>query len=188
MTEQPTLVDLLRSDLECYFHYHRAGARAVRKRDLWRNFLIPRCAPVGLYRLSYAARRAGWTRISQALTWLNFYLYSVEFSSRCVIGPYFFMPHAAGSVIGAARIGHHAVIYHQVTIGAQFIDIEHAARPKIGDHAFIASGAKVIGDIELGDHCTVGANAVVTKSAGSHQTLIGIPAIARPAKGASPSS
>ncbi|WP_439567633.1 serine O-acetyltransferase [Sphingopyxis sp.] len=188
MTEQLTLVDLLKSDLECYFHHHGVNDRAVRKRDLWRNFLVPRCAPVGLYRLSYATRRTGWTRLSKALTWLNFYLYSVEFSSRCMIGPYFFMPHAAGSVIGAAHIGHHAVIYHQVTIGAQFIDIEHIARPRIGDHAFIASGAKIIGDIELGNHCTVGANAVVTKSAGSHQTLTGIPAIARPSKGARPST
>lgn len=182
MTDQLTLVELLKSDLQCYFHYHGASDRPVRKRDLWRNFLIPRCAPVGFYRLAYATRRAGWKRTSALVTWINFYLYSVEFSSRCVIGPYFFMPHAAGSVIGAARIGHHAVIYHQVTIGAQFIDIEHVARPQIGNHAFIASGAKIIGNIEIGDHCTIGTNAVVTKSAGSNQTLIGIPAVARPSK------
>lgn len=185
MVENLTLVELLKSDLESYFHYHGASGRVVRKRDLWRNLLIPRCAPVGLYRLAYATRRAGWKRVSMLLTWINFYLYSVEFSSRCTIGPYFFMPHAAGSVIGATRIGHHAVIYHQVTIGAQFIDIEHVARPRIGDHVFIASGAKIIGNIELGDHCTIGANAVVTKSAGSNLTLMGIPAVARPTKGSS---
>lgn len=183
MTGQLTLVDLLKSDLECYFHYHGAPGRTVRKRDLWRNFLIPRCAPVGLYRLAHAAHRNGWNRASKLLVWLNFYLYSVEFSSRCTIGPWFFMPHAAGSVIGAASIGHHAVIYHQVTIGAKFIDMDHIARPRIGDHAFIAAGAKIIGDIDLGDHCTVGANAVVTKSAGSNLTLTGIPAIAQPSEG-----
>lgn len=173
------LVDLLKSDLERYFHYHGASGRPVRRRDLWRNFLIPRCAPVALYRVAHAAHLAGWSGLSKMLIWMNFYLYSIEFSSQCKIGPHFFMPHAAGSVIGAESIGKYAVIYHQVTIGAKFIDIAHGARPRIGDHAFIASGARIIGDIELGDRCTVGANAVVTRSHGSDLILTGIPAAAR---------
>jgi len=173
------LGELLRSDLERYFHYYGQPGRTPRRRDMWRSFLLPRCLPVTLYRLSQSARTHGWTGLSKLFTWLNFYLHNVEISAECEIGPYFFMPHVAGSVIGAQSIGHHAVIYHQVTIGAKSIEHGHVQRPRIGDHAFIASGARVIGPITLGDGCTVGANAVVTRSFPSGVVLTGIPATAR---------
>ncbi len=175
-----TLGELLRSDLERYFHYYGQPGRVPRRRDLWRNFLIPRCAPVGLFRLARACQLGGWTRLARLLTWINFYLHGIEIAAQCDIGPYFFMPHASGTVIGAQAIGHHAVIYHQVTIGAKAVEFDHVGRPRIGNNAFIASGARIIGAIELGDGCVVGANAVVTKSAGPNMVLTGIPAVARP--------
>ena len=96
------------------------------------------------------------------------------------------MPHVAGTVIGANRIGAYAVIYHQVTLGAKAIDPAHGERPEIGDRVFIASGAKVIGAITLGDDCVIGANAVVTKSWPAGMTLTGIPASRRAAKSLDP--
>lgn len=179
MSEPIPLVALLASDLERYFHYYGQPGRKVRKRDLWRNFANPRCLPVAVYRLAHAAHRRGWGTLAKALTWLNFYLHGVEISSACTIGPHFFMPHVAGTVIGADRIGAYAVIYHQVTLGAKEIDPGHSRRPVVGDRAFIASGAKIIGSISIGDDCIVGANAVVTRSSGDNQTLTGIPAQAR---------
>ena len=183
MTGAMRLGQLLRSDLERYFHYYGQPGRIPRRRDLWRSFLLPRCLPVTLYRLARSARVHGWTGLAKLITWLNFYLHGIEISADCDIGPYFFMPHVAGTVIGAQSIGHHAVIYHQVTVGAKSIEHEHVQRPQIGDHAFIASGARVIGPIILGDRCTIGANAVVTRSFPSDVVLTGIPATARPARG-----
>lgn len=174
-----SLTQLLATDLERYFHYNGQPGRTPRRRDLWRNFLIPRCAPVALYRLASAAHREKWGGLAKLLTWLNFYLHGVEISSACEIGPYFFMPHAAGTVIGAQRIGSHAVIYHQVTLGAKEVEFEHVNRPVVGDRVTIASGARVIGAIELGDDCIVGANAVVTHSFGNALVLTGIPAVPR---------
>ena len=78
------------------------------------------------------------------------------------------------------RIGAYAVIYHQVTLGAKEIESAHEQRPTVGDRAFIASGAKVIGPIALGNDVVVGANAVVTRSCGDAVTLTGIPASAKP--------
>lgn len=180
MDKPASLGALLRSDLEAYFTHYGQPGRKARRRDLWRNFLVPRCAPVALYRLARAARLAGWNGLAKLLTWVNFYLHGIEISADCAIGSHFFMPHANGTVIGAQAIGHHAVIYHQVTIGAKAVEFEHVGRPRIGNYAFIASGARIIGDIKLGDNCTVGANAVVTRSAGSDLVLTGIPAKARP--------
>lgn len=175
-----SLVDLLKSDLERYFEFYGQPGRTPRRRDLWRNFLVPRCLPVALYRLARKAQVSGWPGLAKFLTWLNFYLHGLEIAASCDIGSHFYMPHASGTVIGALSIGHHAVIYHQVTIGAKSVEFDHIGRPRIGNHAMIASGARIIGDIELGDNCTVGANAVVTKSAGSDLVLTGIPAKARP--------
>ena len=177
-----SLAELLKSDLERYFHYYGKPGRNPRKRDLWRNFIIPRCAPVAIYRLASACERGGWHAFSKLITWINFYLYGVEILAECDIGPHFFMPHASGTVIGAKKIGRYAVIYHQVTIGAKEIDSSNTLRPIIGDNVMIASGAKVLGQIEIGDRCVIGANAVVTKSAESDSLLTGIPARARARK------
>ena len=180
MTPRHSLLALLKSDLERYFHYYGQPGRQVRGWQVWRNFLNPRCAPVALYRLAHSLQRRGLSPLAKLLTWWNFFLYGAEISSHCEIGPAFFMPHCSGTVIGANRIGSHAVIYHNVTLGAKSIDPAHGERPVVGDRCFLASGAKIIGAIELGDDVTVGANAVVTKSAGSGVVLTGIPATAKP--------
>ena len=185
MNSPMTTRELMLSDLERYFFYNGHPGRVPRKRDLWRSFLIPRCLPVAIYRLSHGAYRGGWGRLGKLLTWVNFYLHKIEIAANCEIGSHFYMPHVAGTVIGAQSIGHHAVIYQQVTIGAKTIEFEHVGRPRIGDHAFVASGARIIGDLTLGDRCTVGANAVVTKSFGSDLVLTGIPATSRPTSGIS---
>jgi len=39
----------------------------------------------------------------------------------------------------------------------------------------VAAGAKVLGNIEIGDHSKVGANAVVVKSVPPHSTVVGVP-------------
>lgn len=183
MSDRMTLGALLRSDLERYFHYYGQPGRVPRRRDLWRSFLLPRCLPITLYRLARAAQSSGHSGIAKFLTWMNFYLHNIEISAKCEIGSHLFMPHVAGTVIGAHSIGDHAVIYHQVTIGAKSIEYEHVGRPCIGDYAFIASGARIIGELTLGDRCTVGANAVVMRSFGSNLLLTGIPATPHPRDG-----
>lgn len=175
-TAELSFVGYLKSDLERYYHYNGRPGVSPRKRELWRNFLIPRCAPVTIYRLAYHAHRRGLGPIAKLLTWVNFYLHGIEISSKTTIGPYFFMPHASGTVIGAISIGHHVVIYHQVTIGAKEVEFEHVGRPTVGNHVLIGSGARVLGAIEIGDNCIIGANSVVTKSIGENYLITGIPA------------
>jgi serine O-acetyltransferase len=171
-----SLSGLLRSDLERYFFYNGQPGRLPRKRDLWRNFFVPRCAPVAIYRLArwFQVRNLGG--LAKLATWVNFYLHSVEISSRCDIGPYFYMPHAAGAVIGATSIGEYAVIYHQATLGAKAIEFGDEGRPVVGDRVLIGSGAKVLGDIHIGNDCRIGANSVVLTSMPANSLAVGVPA------------
>ncbi len=48
--------------------------------------------------------------------------------------------------------------------------------PKLGDNVFIGTGAKLIGDINIGNNVCIGANAVVTKSFPDNITIGGVPA------------
>ena len=171
-----SLIDLLLSDLERYFFYNGQSGRKPRKRDLWRNFLIPRCCPVALYRLAYQLNLLNFNVASKVVTWINFYFHGVEINARCNIGAYFYMPHASGAVIGATSIGRYAVIYHQATIGAKTVAFGDEGRPVVGDNVMVGSGAKVLGEITIGNGCKIGANSVVTESLPPNVLAVGIPA------------
>ena len=79
-----------------------------------------------------------------------------------------------GSVIinAGSHIGKNAKLHPGVCVGAN-----HDKAPRIGDNVYLGPGAKVFGDITLGNNIQVGANAVVTKSCMKDGAiLVGIPA------------
>ena len=81
-----------------------------------------------------------------------------------------------GSIVvnSNAKIGEYCRIQECVTIGSTSGSDK---APQIGDFVFIGSGARLIGDIKIGNNVAIGANAVVTKSCEeNHVTLAGIPA------------
>lgn len=72
------------------------------------------------------------------------------------------LPHMGPVVISSgAKIGKCCRIHEGVTIGATNGSSKSAT---IGDNVFIATGAKVIGEIFIASDCAIGAGAVVTKS------------------------
>jgi serine O-acetyltransferase len=87
------------------------------------------------------------------------------------IGAGLFIQHGFSTII-MADIGTNCWINQQVTIGHK----DESGRPKIGNNVRITAGAKVIGNITIGDNVTVGANAVVVKDVPSNCVVVGIPA------------
>lgn len=91
----------------------------------------------------------------------------------CNIGGGLLLPHPNGVVIHPdAKIGPNCLILQQVTIGT----LDGVATPTIGGQVDIGAGAKVLGDITLGNHARVGANAVVLIDIPKDKTAVGIPA------------
>lgn len=82
--------------------------------------------------------------------------------------------HFGGIIVHpSVKVGRNCTLYHDVTLGADGLT---EAAPVLGDDVLLGSGARVLGDIHLGDRCRVGANAVVVKSFGPDAVLVGSPA------------
>ena len=145
----------------------------------------PRFIPVLICRLAHWLHLWHLGPLAKLLSLLNFLLFGLEVAVRCPIGPGLFIPHTQGIVVGAARIGADATIYHGVTLGAKELDFDYSEqrRPTVGNDVLIGSGAKILGGVRIGDGVTVGANAVVLESLPDGVLAVGIPAriVPRPA-------
>jgi serine O-acetyltransferase len=100
------------------------------------------------------------------------------FFGQCIIGrgaefgPGFVLIHSQGVVInGRVRGGANVFLEHQVTIGA-----ERNVSPSLGNDVFVGAGAKIVGEVMVGDGARIGANAVVVDDVPPHTTVVGIPA------------
>lgn len=118
--------------------------------------------------------------LARFVSQLSRFLTGVEIHPGARIGRRFFIDHGMGVVIGeTAEIGDDVMIYHGVTLGGTSLAAEKR-HPTIGDHVLIGAGAKVLGPVTIGSHSSIGANAVVVKSAPPDSLLVGIPAKPRP--------
>src|SRR5689334_623088 len=73
-------------------------------------------------------------------------------------------PHGIYGVFisGGAVIGDNCVIFQHVTIGSNtLIDSKGLGAPVVGDNCYIGAGAKIIGNVRIGNSVRIGANAVV---------------------------
>ncbi|MBK0418432.1 serine O-acetyltransferase [Leucobacter sp. CSA1] len=136
------------------------------------------------HRASHALWRRGRRFVPRAISQLIRFFTGIEIHPGATLGRRVFIDHGMGVVIGeTAVVGDDVLIYHGVTLGGT----GHSSgkrHPTVGDRVVIGAGAKLLGDIELGHDCAVGSNAVVVRSAPPWTTLTGIPAHARPRRGA----
>lgn len=88
------------------------------------------------------------------------------------IGGGCFIQHGIATMIGAKSIGENCWINQQVTIGFG----KGTEPPVIGDNVTITCGAKVLGQITVGDGAVIGANAVVIRDVEPGAVMGGVPA------------
>jgi len=74
----------------------------------------------------------------------------------------------------ALEIGDDVLIYQNVTLGGTGKE-KGKRHPTIGNHVVVGTGAKVLGNIVLGDYVKVGAGSVVVKSVPQYSTVVGVP-------------
>ncbi|MFV5769169.1 serine O-acetyltransferase [Mammaliicoccus sciuri] len=113
--------------------------------------------------------------IARSISQIARFITGVEIHPGATIGKRLFIDHGMGIVIGeTCRIGNNVTIYQGVTLGGT--GKERGKRhPDIGDNVLIAAGAKVLGNIEVGNNVNIGANSVVLKDVPDYSTVVGIP-------------
>lgn len=112
---------------------------------------------------------------ARVLSQIARFLTGVEIHPAAQIGRRLFIDHAMGIVIGeTAIVGDDCVLYQGVTLGGT--GNEGGKRhPTLGNHVVVGSGAKILGNITLGDNVRVGGNSVVVKDVPDNCTVVGIP-------------
>jgi serine O-acetyltransferase len=102
-------------------------------------------------------------------------LTGIEIHPAAQIGRGLFIDHGMGVVIGeTAVIGNDVTLYQGVTLGGTGKE-KGKRHPTIGDGVVIGAGARVLGDIRIGDHSRIGAGSVVLRDVPDHSTIVGVP-------------
>lgn len=98
--------------------------------------------------------------------------YSIDLPLTVKLGGGCLMPHGGPVVINLnAVIGKNATIHPGVLVGGQ----RGKGVPVIGDNCFLGNGAKIIGNVKIGDWCFVCPNTVVVKNQEPYSVISGIP-------------
>src|SRR5580692_10112249 len=103
-------------------------------------------------------------------------IFQVDISPGAKIGSGVFFDHGTGIVIGeTAVVGDDVSMLHGVTLGGT--GAERGDRhPKIGKGVLLGAGAKVLGNITIGDYAKIASGSVVLKPVPAHCTAAGVPA------------
>lgn len=167
----------------------RADLQAVEDRDsACHELYIPFLYFKGFHALqTYRVAHWLWTtgRKSLALFFQNRMSaeFGVDIHPAARLGQGILLDHATGVVIGeTAVVGNNVSILQSVTLGGTGKD-EGDRHPKIGDGVLISAGAKILGNIRVGEGAKVGAGSVVLEDVPAHTTVAGVPAkiVGRPA-------
>lgn len=104
----------------------------------------------------------------------------IEIHPGAQLGRGILIDHGCGVVIGeTAVVGDNCTIYQGVTLGG--VGTQKGKRhPTLGNNVMVGAGAKILGAFEVGDNCSIAANAVLLKPLEDNVTAVGVPA--RPVK------
>ncbi|MDE7172955.1 MAG: serine O-acetyltransferase [Helicobacter sp.] len=128
------------------------------------------------YRFAHVLYVHGWCMFARIIMGFTQFLTHIDIHPAAQIGSSVFIDHGIGVVIGeTAIVGDNVTIYQGVTLGG--VSLERTKRhPTICDGVVIGAGAKILGNITIGQNAKIGANSVVICSVPENSTAVGIPA------------
>ncbi|MEM8632265.1 MAG: serine O-acetyltransferase [Pseudomonadota bacterium] len=103
-------------------------------------------------------------------------IFGIDIHPNARIGKGIMIDHAHSIVIGeTAVVGNNVSMLHSVTLGGTGKE-DDDRHPKIGDGVLIGAGAKVLGNIKVGDCSRIAAGSVVLEAVPAKTTVAGVPA------------
>jgi serine O-acetyltransferase len=138
-------------------------------------FCYPGFHAIALYRLTHWLHGRRVPFIPRLLSHLTRFFTGIEIHPGATIGQGVFIDHGMGVVIGeTAIVGDYCLIYQGVTLGGTGKEIGKR-HPTLGQHVVVGAGAKVLGNITIGDYARIGAGSIVLRPVPSHCTAVGVP-------------
>jgi|SRR5580704_1306369 serine O-acetyltransferase len=128
-----------------------------------------------IHRFAHKLYQSGFNLPARIVSQINRSLTGIDIHPGAQLGRRLFIDHGMGVVIGeTTQIGDDVLIYQNVTLGGTGKE-KGKRHPTIGNHVVVGTGAKVLGNIVLGDYVKVGAGSVVVKSVPQYSTVVGVP-------------
>jgi serine O-acetyltransferase len=127
----------------------------------------------------YASERSvawfGINIISRLFLRKYMFKFGIAIPHETEIGPGLYVGHFGGIVVSSkARIGKNCNISQGVTIGQSYRGTRKGA-PILCDNVYVGPGAKIFGNLRIGNNVAIGANCVVTKDVEDNAVVVGIP-------------
>jgi len=127
------------------------------------------------HRLAHALFNRKLFFLARIISQVSRFFTGIEIHPGAKIGRKFFIDHGMGVVIGeTCEIGDNVTIYQGVTLGGTGKE-KGKRHPTIKDNVLIATGAKVLGSITIGENSKIGGGSVVLKEVPPNSTVVGIP-------------
>ena len=134
----------------------------------------PAFEAISIFRIAHELYLLKVPMLPRMMTEYAHSLTGIDIHPGATIGPYFFIDHGTGVVIGETTvIGEHVKLYQGVTLGAKSFAVQadgtlvkgNKRHPNIGNNVVIYAGATILGgDTYIGDNCVIGGNVWLTHS------------------------
>jgi len=170
-SSEPALVETAEADLRAVFERDPACKGYVQPFLFFKGFQA-----LQTQRVAHWLWKQGRETLAFYLQSRSSEIFQVDIHPATVIGKGVFIDHGTGIVIGeTAVIGDDVSMLQGVTLGGT--GAERGDRhPKIGKGVLLGAGAKVLGNIQIGDYAKVASGSVVLKPVPAHCTAAGVPA------------
>jgi serine O-acetyltransferase len=123
------------------------------------------------YRLASSLRRRGIPMLPGFIQRRLLRIYGLEMVPGSSVGGGLYIAHPVGCTLVAKSIGRNVSVISAVTFG-----VRGHAWPSIADNVYVGAGARILGDITVGESALIGANAVVVHDVAPWTTVVGVPA------------
>ena len=145
-------------------------------RNIFEILLYPSLQAIINYKISHFFFNKKLFFLARLFSQISRFITGIEIHPGAKLGNRIFFDHGMGIVIGeTSEIGDDCVIYHGVTLGG--VSTEKTKRhPTLKNNVIVGAGAKILGNITLGENVRIGANSVVLKNVPDNSVAVGIPA------------
>ena len=128
-----------------------------------------------LHRLAHRLYRWRVPLAPRVISQVSRFFTQIEIHPGAQIGRRFFIDHGSGVVIGeTTEIGDDCLLYQGVTLGGTGNE-RGKRQPTLGNSVVVGTGAKILGNIKIGDNTKIGAGSVVVRAVPDNSTVVGVP-------------